>query len=136
MRTRKINDMLRSQNDFASNWVNTKKFGLNLVRYFASKVWNNKVKISGSVEIFKVGLVLFSKICFICFLKRILKMIKNAIYFILKALFVLKIFKFLSLLIRHVQKTVKIYWLQNQLWEIRLPVTDLILGQKFQQNKI
>ena len=53
--------MLRSQNDFASNWVNTNKFGLNLLRYFASKVWNNKVNISGSVEIFKVGLFLFRK---------------------------------------------------------------------------
>ena len=69
--------MLRSQSNCASNWVNTNKFGLNLLRYFASKVWNNKVKISGSVEIFKVGLILFSKICFICFLKSILKMIKT-----------------------------------------------------------
>ena len=72
--------MLSLQNDFASNWLNTTKFGLNLLRYFASKVWNNKVKISGSVEIFKVGLVLFSKICFICFLKRILKMIKKMLF--------------------------------------------------------
>ena len=99
--------MLSLQNDFASNWLNTNKFGLNLLRNFASKVWNNKVKISGSVEIFKVGLVLFSKICLICFLKRILKMIKNAIYFILKALFVLKIFKFLSWLVRMYKKRSK-----------------------------
>ena len=33
------------------------------------------------------------------------KMMKNAFYFILKALFVLKIFKFLSWLFGHVEKT-------------------------------
>ena len=38
----------------------------------------------------KVGLY------FICFNARFLKMIKNASYFIVKAIFVLKIFKFLS----------------------------------------
>ena len=37
-----------------------------------------------------------SKKCFICFNERLLKMMKNAFYFILKALFVLKIFNFLS----------------------------------------
>ena len=42
--TRKINNNLRSQTDFASNCVNTNKFGLNLLKYFASKV---------SVKIFK-----------------------------------------------------------------------------------
>ena len=36
------------------------------------------------------------KICFICLNESPLKMMKNAFYFILKALFVLKIFKFLS----------------------------------------
>ena len=36
------------------------------------------------------------KICFICFNESPLKMMKNALYFILKALSVLKIFKFLS----------------------------------------
>ena len=39
-RTRKINYNLRSQTDFASICVNTKKFGLNLLRYFPSKVWS------------------------------------------------------------------------------------------------
>ena len=34
-----------------------------------------------------------------------LKMMKNAFYFILKVLFVLKIFKFLCSLFRHVEKT-------------------------------
>ena len=54
--TRKINCNLRSQTDFASNRVNTNKFGLNSLRYFASKVWSMvplEIKNSGSVEIFK-----------------------------------------------------------------------------------
>ena len=37
--------------------------------------------------------------------ERLLKMMKNAFYFILKALFVLEIFKFLSSLFGHVEKT-------------------------------
>ena len=40
-----------------------------------------------------------------CFIEIPLKMMKNAFYFILKALFVLKIFKFLSWLFGHVRKT-------------------------------
>ena len=54
--TRKINYNLRSQTDFASNCVNTNKFGLNSLRYFGSKVWSMvplKIKNSASVEIFK-----------------------------------------------------------------------------------
>ena len=39
---------------------------------------------------------LTKKFLFICFNKSPLKMMKNAFYFILKALFVLKIFKVLS----------------------------------------
>ena len=31
---------IRSQTDFARNFVNSSHFGLNLPRYFASKVWN------------------------------------------------------------------------------------------------
>ena len=44
----------------------------------------------------KVGLSPSKKNCFICFNESPLKMMKNAFYFILKALFILKIFKFLS----------------------------------------
>ena len=44
------------------------------------------------------------KICFICFIESPLKTVKNAFYFILKALLVLKIFKFLPLLFGHVVK--------------------------------
>ena len=54
--TRKINYNLRSQTDFASICVNTKNFGLNSLRYFASKVWSMvplEIKNSGSIEIFK-----------------------------------------------------------------------------------
>ena len=47
----------------------------------------------------------------ICFIESPLKMVKNAFYFILKALFVLKIFKFLSWLFSHVEKTA---WLERE----------------------
>ena len=44
----------------------------------------------------KVGLSPSKKVFFICFNDRSSKMMKNAFYFNLKALFVLKIFQFLS----------------------------------------
>ena len=50
------------------------------------------------------------KIYFICFNDSPSKMLKNAFYFILKALFVFKIFKFLSSLFEHVEKTA---WLER-----------------------
>ena len=43
--------------------------------------------------------------CFICFNESSVKMIKNAFCFILKTLFVLKIFEFLSWLFVHLEKT-------------------------------
>ena len=46
--------------------------------------------------IFKVGLSPFNKKFVICLIESLSKMMKNAFYFISKALFVLKIFKFLS----------------------------------------
>ena len=42
---------------------------------------------------------------FVCVNDSSSKMMKNVFYFILKAIFVLKIFKFLPLLLRHVEKT-------------------------------
>ena len=45
------------------------------------------------------------KNCVICFNENPIKVMKNAFYFTLKALFVLKIFKFLSWLFGHVEKT-------------------------------
>ena len=54
---------------------------------------------------FKVGLSPSKKNCVICLIESPLKLMKNASYFILKALFILKIFKFLSRLFGHVGKT-------------------------------
>ena len=54
---------------------------------------------------FKVGLSPSKKFCVICLIESPLKMMKNAFRFILKALFVLKIFNFLSQLFGHVGKT-------------------------------
>ena len=51
----------------------------------------------------KVGLSLSKKICVICLIESPVKMLKNA-YFILKAFFVLKVFKFLSRPFGHVGK--------------------------------
>ena len=45
---------------------------------------------------FRVGFSPFKIICFIFFNERPLKMMRNTFYFILKAIFVLKIFKVLS----------------------------------------
>ena len=42
--------------------------------------------------------------CVICFIETPLKMVKNAFYFLLKALFVLKIFKSLSWLFGHAEE--------------------------------
>ena len=55
--------------------------------------------------ILKVGLSPLKKTCVIYLIESFLKMMKNAIYFILKALFVLKLFTFLSRLFDHVAKT-------------------------------
>ena len=52
----------------------------------------------------KVGLSPSKKINVTCFIEGPLKMKKNSFYFILKALFVLKIFKFLSRRFGHVGK--------------------------------
>ena len=46
--------------------------------------------------------------CIICLIKSPLKIMENAIYFILKALFFLKIIKFLSLLFGRVGKTTRL----------------------------
>ena len=54
---------------------------------------------------FKVGLLPSKKICVLCLIESPLKMMKNVFYFILKALFALKIIKFFSRLFGHVGKT-------------------------------
>ena len=53
----------------------------------------------------KVGLSPSKKIYVICLIESPLKMMKNAFYFNLKTLFILKIFKFLSRLFGHMGKT-------------------------------
>ena len=58
-----------------------------------------------TVKWVKVEFPRSKKIRFICFNKDPLKMRKNAFYFILKALLIPKIFKFLSGLFGHVEKT-------------------------------
>ena len=57
----------------------------------------------------KIGLLPSEKNFLICFNDRPWKMMKNAFYFILKALLVLKVFKFLSWIFGHLEKTA---WLE------------------------
>ena len=67
--------------------------------------WNTS--ISSSLATFlKVGIrkKSFRKICGICVIESPLKMMKNVFYFIVKALFVLKIFKFFSRHFGHIGK--------------------------------
>ena len=52
----------------------------------------------------KVGLSPSKTNCVICLIESLSKMMKNAFYFILKALLALKIFKFSSWLFGHVDK--------------------------------
>ena len=68
-----------------------------------------------NLHIFKVRLWPSKKN--ICFNDSPSKMMKNAFYLILKALFVLKILKFLSWFLGHVEKTV---WLERQgcIWNL------------------
>ena len=63
-----------------------------------------------SKDSIKVGLSPSKKNCFIYFNESLLKVIKNAFYFILKALFVLKIFSFLYWQFGDVVKTA---WLER-----------------------
>ena len=51
--TRVLNYNLRSQTDFFRNTVNTTKFGLNSLRYFASSMIPIEIKNSSTVEMFK-----------------------------------------------------------------------------------
>ena len=56
-------------------------------------------------DTFKVGLSPSKKNCVICFFESPLKMMKNAFYFILKILLVLKIFQVLVWISIQVEKT-------------------------------
>ena len=70
---------------------------------FLSSLWRHKYWDESWTLTFKNFFV-------ICLIESSLKMMKNAFYFILKALFVLKIFKVLWGLFHHVQKTA---WLER-----------------------
>ena len=78
--------------------------------------WMSHTKSSRPLDVFschirvKVGLSPSKKKCFICFSGSTSKMMKNAFYFLLKAFFVLKIFKFLSWISGHLEKTA---WLER-----------------------
>ena len=60
--------------------------------------------------VFKVGISPSKQNSFACFNESPVKMMENTFYFILKALFVLKIFKFLSWLFGYVDKMA---WLER-----------------------
>ena len=56
LQTRSLPYNLRSQTDFVRSFVNTSRFGLNPLRYFASKVWNivpSDIKNASNHHIFK-----------------------------------------------------------------------------------
>ena len=92
-----MNELLRWQNVKTakiSEMVQTKErtLGKNTVTSVSQKIVSKQVY----QNIVKIGLSSSKKKCFICFNESLLKVMKNAFYFILKALFVLKIFNFLS----------------------------------------
>ena len=67
-------------------------------------------KMKHQYDPFKVGLSLPKKKCVICFIESPLKMMKNAFFHLSFSSFILKMFKFLSWLFGHVQKTA---WLER-----------------------
>ena len=69
------------------------------------KVWGRAYSSNSSLNVGLSPSQKKKKNHFICFNKSPLKMMKNAFYFIFKALFVLKIFKFLSWFFDDVEKT-------------------------------
>ena len=80
-------------------YINDLPDGINsLCKIFADDtlLFSKFYDIKKSLSELKVGLSPSKKICVNWFIESPLKMMKNAFYFILKALFVLKIFKFLS----------------------------------------
>ena len=94
---------------------------------FLSSRFTQNVKPINQLASIKVGLSPFKKNFFICFNNSPSKVMKNAFYFILKALFVLKIFKFLSWLFGHIEKTASLEilgWFRN-LWRHSLVNKEL-----------
>ena len=79
------------------------------------KLWIWKLKFK-ALSYLKLDSHLPKRFLFICFNESPSKLMKNAFYFILKALFVLEIFKLLSWLFVHVEKTAWLErWIDNGL---------------------
>ena len=76
--------------------------------FYLTKKSRQKCKYLENERSFKVGVSPFKKICFICFDESLLKMVKNPFHLILKAFFVLKIFKFLSWLFVHLEEMARL----------------------------
>ena len=102
---------------FSLSWlifVVNKLFSNEILSFVVTLISHRSLKVL--VELILVGnlkswTLTFQKKFFICFNDSPSKMMKNAFNFILKAFFILKIFKFLSWLFRHVEKTA---WLERQ----------------------
>ena len=57
LQTRTLPYNLKSNTEFARSFVNNSRFGLNLIRYFASKVWNivpSDIKNASNLHIFNI----------------------------------------------------------------------------------
>ena len=90
---------LISSNKSQTVGVLTKKCSVNMQQIYRRHPWNNIF-----LQFLKVELSPSKEMCFICFNKSLLKLMKNVFYFILKTLFVLKQFKFLFWFFRHIEK--------------------------------
>ena len=69
--TTEIKYNLRSQTDFSGHCVNTNKFGINSLKFFATKVWEIvpfEIKNSDNVEVFKSKIRKWKPNCS-CYLK-------------------------------------------------------------------
>ena len=100
--------------NFTKKRLQHRCFPVNIVIFLRTPILKNICKrllLSEDEFEVKVGLSSSEKILVICFIESPLKMIKNAFYFILKAFFVLKIFKFLSWLFGHAEKKA---WLEDK----------------------
>ena len=81
-----------------------RNYGIDLIwKENHSPLSSNEVNSLGTLHSLKLNSHL-TNLFFICFNDSLSKEMKNASYFILKSLFVLKIFKFLSRLFGHVEK--------------------------------
>ena len=88
---------IKTQNSSQSLYSATKKYKCLMKSRYGWLLFNKVINVKSDSH--------FPKKCFICFNERPLTMMKNVFYFILKALFILKVFKSLSWLFSHVEKT-------------------------------